>query len=58
MTRITSTSATSVQGKGGVATKKQFKQVRQTGTVDQYAIQNGPCSMNFFGAGYLKADWE
>ncbi len=58
MTRATSTPTKSKVSKQHTASHAQQKHVRQTGSVDQYAIQNGPCTMNFFGAGSLKSDWE
>lgn len=58
MTRVTSTPTKSKASKQHSVPTTQHKHIRQTGSVDQYAIQNGPCSMNFFGAGSLKSDWE
>ena len=57
MTRLTnSTTKTNNNQKRNAPTAAR-KQSRQTGTIDQYAITNGPCSMNFFGAGTMKTDW-
>ena len=58
MTRVTSAPSTSKKGSNSTSSKPQHQHRRQTGSVDQYAIQNGPCSMNFFGAGSLKSEWE
>lgn len=58
MTRVTSTPSTSKKGSKNTSSKVQQQHTRQTGSVDQYAIQNGPCTMNYFGAGSLKSEWE
>ncbi|MEN1759087.1 hypothetical protein [Anoxynatronum sibiricum] len=35
----------------------QRKQMNQSTAVQQYAINRGVCTMNFFGAGSAKNDW-
>lgn len=57
MTRMTNSASKTKTNQQRTPSKAPGKQTHQTTSIDQYAINNGPCSMNFFGAGTMKTDW-
>lgn len=57
MTRMTTATPQTKTNQQRTASNTQRKQAQQSNTIDQYAINHGACTMNFFGAGSLKMDW-
>lgn len=57
MTRMNPSISSNNTSQGQPASNLQRKPLNQSTAVQQYAINRGVCTMNFFGAGSTKNDW-
>ncbi|SMP44755.1 hypothetical protein [Anoxynatronum buryatiense] len=57
MTRMNPSTPQNSTSQGCTTPNLQRKQMNQSTAVQQYAINRGVCTMNFFGAGSAKNDW-